>query len=104
MDKKAGLHGGWRPAFSLSSGNLPLIIKAHCKDFGGKFMKKMLALMVCLSLLGIAWSAAAYARVITFEDLYPGNETAGDIPSGYEGLTWGGSYWVTEVSPSHNWV
>jgi hypothetical protein len=59
-------------------------------------MKKMLALMVCLSLLGIAWSAAAYARVITFEDLDPGYETAGDIPAGYEGLNWGGSYWITK--------
>lgn len=62
-------------------------------------MKKMLALMVCLSLLGIAWSAAAYARVITFEDLYPNSENKilGDFPAGYEGLTWtyGHSYWVS---------
>ena len=61
-------------------------------------MIKIPSLMVCLSLLGIAAWAAAYARVITFEDLYPGNETAGDIPSGYEGLTWAVPIWSLSIS------
>lgn len=66
-------------------------------------MKKMLALIMCLSLLGIAGSAAAYAPVFTFEDLDPGPgvETDGVIPAGYHGFTWNAdSYWITKYFES----
>jgi hypothetical protein len=54
-----------------------------------KNMKKMLALMVCLGLLGIAGSGAAYATVITFEELYTGREAVAiPIPDGYMGFSW----------------
>ena len=60
-------------------------------------MKKMLALMVCLGLLGIAGSAAAYAPAITFEDLYPEKEAiAITIPDGYMGFSWANALCITK--------
>jgi hypothetical protein len=36
---------------------------------------------------------------LTFEDLYPGSQTAGDIPDNYQGFEWSyPSHWITKYS------
>jgi len=62
-------------------------------------MKKSLVLLwIAFFVLGLCGLNSAHAQLIlTFEDLYPGYETADFLPSNYMGFTWDpNSAWITK--------
>jgi len=59
-------------------------------------MKKLLSVFAAIVLV-LGMAGVAKALVLDFEDLYPGYESYGPIPSGYKGFNWSSkAYWITD--------